>query len=175
MSTEIVFFTVFSLTLVEALLRLKWNRLYYRSGFLLYQRRFQYVGHADLQKLCHDLTKRLKSKVAPNIVVHLVSETELAFREQIFDWGFKLRYTPIMHGIVEFVPQERTIVVSGRLDWSTIGFLVLVLKFAGLSIVGLLFFGFSLLIIAACYWMQVGRYQALEIELQEYLKADKQR
>lgn len=170
MSTKILFFTVFSLMLVEALLRLKWNRLYYRSGFRLYKKRFQYVKRADLQKLGRDLTTRLKSKAAPNIVVHPISQTELAFREQNFDQMFKLRYTPIMHGIVEFVPQERIIVVSGRLDWSTIGFLVLFLKIASLSIVGILFFGFSPLIIAACYWMQIGRYQAVELELQEYLK-----
>src|SRR5438128_2098425 len=135
--------------LVEHLLIRWWNRPYLKMCIPFFRATIPYSGStpdADLERALPyaGLTLDTSPKPSPfptfdvvavkGIVAHRLSATAVAFREPRVDDAFMIgrrhRRVPLL-GTIEYRPQDRTIVVSGRLRWSSLavvpfaGFLVL--------------------------------------------------
>ena len=164
MDTDTLLITiVLAVGLLEGVLSWRWARLYYRSGVPIYRHRRPYLGFGEMGGLDSVLTQQLRSSSTSSIVVKRVGDGEFAFREPMFERGFRFRYTPIMHGHIEFVSTERALTVTGRLNWSTLAIVCYVaysIRSAWHESMAV-FIGIFLVFLAICYLVQLARYRAV--------------
>ena len=109
--------------LVETVLSARWNRAYFRSGFLVFSKRISPAGMAPALPSPSALEMAVKSTWLPSLVFHQLSLSELAFRERLFEFRL-FSYTPVMHGLIDCRGAEHLILVQGRLNWSTVLFIL---------------------------------------------------
>ena len=168
MHTEAFSFAVLALiaiAIAETVLAACWNRGYFRSGLLIFRQRIPFAGAIQDLPDAARLEALLKSRWGPSILFRELSPGELAFREALWEFHL-LSYTPIMHGHIEALPAERAVLVEGRLNWFTLGFVLmpaLVLDDPS-SLLSLPFF---VGVVGLIYLIQAHRYRRLATVLVE--------
>ena len=158
---------------------LAFSPTYFRWGIPIYRTRLSFAPPRLSIDLDQFLTSQMHSDWAPSLIFRWVSDSEIGFREQVFKWPFKfrytfrVRYTAVMHGLVQFSPIERVMVITGRVNWFPLGLFALVVGFVWQAHGGprLLFLVFYLAIFGSCYWTQVSRYRSVTRMLSKHLHA----
>jgi hypothetical protein len=105
----------------EAFLSWRWQPAYFRSGVVVFSRRIFFAN--ALPSLPHpaQLEAPVHSALTRSFVFHAISPTEVAFREKLFEIRL-FSYSPLMHGVIEARPLERSVLVRGRLNWFSLLF-----------------------------------------------------
>jgi hypothetical protein len=120
----LAFAGLIAIAITETILAARWNRTYFRSGVLIFRQRIPFAGAIQSLPDAAHLDALLGSRWAPSILFRELSPGELAFREAFLEFRL-LSYTPIMHGHIEAVPAERAVLVEGRLNWFTLGLVLM--------------------------------------------------
>lgn len=159
------FLAIAVLALVEYFVARAWMPAYFRHGLPLFRMRVHGV------RLDADAEARLSGVAdqrASLIVFQRLSESEIAFREKGRS-APSFRYTPILHGLLRYVPEEGATYVIGWLNLFAV---------AAIGFMGYLFFSSSrwdrpweltawfLLIFGAMYGIGVYRYRMVAKSLQ---------
>jgi len=122
MSVLYPFIAIGVLAVVEYFIARSWARAYFSYGLPLFRMRLPGV------RLDADAETRLAKVAERNaslIVYQRLSESEIAFREKGRS-SPTFRYTPILHGLVRYVPEEGATYVIGWLNFfamAAIGFM----------------------------------------------------
>ena len=123
------------ITAVEWLAARIWWPLYFRIGIPVYRRTFLFGGAPTREVTAESLEEDLQASrgdMIYRIEFRAFSDGEIAFREDPGDPGpsSRLRYIPVMHGLLSIDLRQGTASVVGRLNWSVIGLaLMFVLSF----------------------------------------------
>lgn len=171
---EGVFFTIVLIAAaVDLYGHLAFSLGYFRLGIPLYRTRLPWNAVVVPAGLDHYLTDRMHSDALPSLVFRRLSESEIGFREKHFEWGFKWRYTPMMHGIIVFSPTERAAVITGRMNWYPLTFSALIVSTLLNATIEarLLIACFMFAVLGACYVSQLSRYRSTATVLQDHLRA----
>jgi hypothetical protein len=152
----ISFFVLFGVTAAEIILAARWNSSFFRSGLIVFRQRVSIPSASMIVPPVSTLDDALNSYCLPGILFQKLSPGELAFREKLIGLHL-LGYTPIMHGHVEARPEERVILVNGRLNWSTLAFL-LVFSLPMVSHSWAAFLPVVISVIGLIYGLQLFRY-----------------
>jgi hypothetical protein len=141
---------VLAVVLIEVGVTLAWFAPYYRFGIPVFRRsvRLEEAPVVDAE----ELTGIFRGSWVPPIVFRRFADGTLLFRE-----GFALTvtsYTPVMRGVLSYDEETRTLVVTGRVNWSVLAF-VAVTAFTLPHTQTFLFMGALLLVL---YTVQAWRY-----------------
>ncbi len=152
---------------VEAFLSSRWLPSYFRSGPIVFSQRIVPRRAAQGLPLPLKLEYEMRSPYVPALLFRTLSADEIAFREPLFEVRL-LSYSPVMHGHIESCPDERSVFVRGRLNWSALVLFValaLFLRREGLvELMALLVAAFaSLYVVQASRFRRVGAVVAEEI------------
>ena len=137
-----------------------WVAGYFRYGVPIFRMRL--LSTAGLPSGTEErLEQQFRDGVAPPLLFHRLSLSEIAFRERA--WGFSLfHYTPIMHGFIHHVPEEGATYVTGRINVFPV---VLVCSMAfmfssgGVDQTLYAIFGFVAAVVVLIYFAQAYRYR----------------
>lgn len=100
------------LVLVEYLVARAWVRGYYRFGLPVFRVRLEGVRFgADVEERLGTVANRNASVIA----WQRLSDSEIAFREK-GNANVAFRYTPILHGLIRYVPEEGATYVIGWIN-----------------------------------------------------------
>ena len=124
--------------LIELVVLVSWYSPYYRSGIVVFRRRYPAPRGLDLEP--HVLRQRFKARRDPAFLFHRLSANEIAFRERLFQFRL-VNHTPIMRGLLELDSGNRSLTITGRLQWGIIplALLVVLIPLAAGPIPGLIF------------------------------------
>ncbi len=163
----VLFGAVMLVALAEGVMSWRWVAPYFRSGIPVFGSRIPYEPLVLPDRLEVSLTDKLRSNATSSIVVHRLSDVAFAFREPMYEKGMRLRYTPLMHGTIEFKPYDRAIEVYGRLNWTPIVLMIAFVIEANALPVGSrpLVIGVVGIIMGICYLVQALRYRSVVREL----------
>jgi len=109
------------IAIIEQVLSSRWNPFYFRSGLTIYRK--ELLNQKFSEELL-DISKfeNLFSKgLAPSMRFRNLSETEIAFREQNFQFSL-FSYTPLMHGLIVVNKEENMIILKGKTNWAVLLF-----------------------------------------------------
>lgn len=153
-----IFVAVLAVALLEVLAQAAWVPLYFRLGIPVYRRRMVCTGEPRMAALEGPLEEAFKGGLGPPIAFRALSPDELAFRERMLAFRL-LSYTPVMHGQARVDPVDRTVTVSGYLNWYPLAFLVFWYSFFALEPGPppedwVFWYGFPLLIVGFIYLLQ---------------------
>src|SRR5881409_2009878 len=87
--------------LVELVALVSWYSPYYRTGVVVFRRRYPAPKELELEPRA--LRLRLVTRRDPAFLFHRLSASEVAFRERLFQLRF-LNHTPIVRGLLELNP-----------------------------------------------------------------------
>jgi hypothetical protein len=167
---SIAFLALIAITIAETVLAARWNRAYFRSGLLIFRQRIGFVGAIQSLPAAAHLDALLKGRWGPSLLFRELSPGELAFREALFEFRL-LSYTPIMHGHIEALPAELVVLVEGRLNWSTLGFVLMIALVLDRAS-SLVFLPFFVVVVGLIYLIQALRYRRVTTALVEARAAD---
>jgi hypothetical protein len=158
MSVLLPFIAIAVIAIVEFFLARSWMPAYFRYGLPLFRMR---VHGVRLDPQAEARLVGVAEQRASRIVFRRLSESEIAFREKGRS-APSFRYTPILHGLLRYVPEEGATYVIG---WANLFFL------AAAGVMGYIFFSswrwrrpweltfWFLLIFGAMYGIGVWRYR----------------
>jgi len=155
----IAVFALIAIAIIETVLAASWNRGYFRSGLVIFRQRISLVGAIPTFPDPEHLEALFKSRWVPSLRFRELSPGELAFREAYFEFHL-VSYTPIMHGHLEALPAERVVLVEGRLNSFTLGFVLM----PALWMHEFPLFPFLPILVGACgllYLIQASRYRGV--------------
>lgn len=146
------------LVITETSFQQAWFPPYFRFGIKLFSRRIPIYGASSgILDWDRFLTDFESSGCEPSLQFWPLSEKEIAFREKLFP-SSPFRSSPVMHGIIRYLPEERVVAVSGFLKWSVLAFIFVVFSMTYKAmqwIIPVLF----MTIIVCCYIVQANRYR----------------
>ncbi|MBI5696685.1 MAG: hypothetical protein HZC51_13310 [Nitrospirae bacterium] len=155
----LAFLVLLLVVIAEITVSAKWNGSYFRYGIPVFKSVIEVHGSDVELPSDESLSGRFRSGIVQSLVFKTISDSEVAFRERGFELTL-LTYSPVMHGLVSMSPGRRSIEVKGVLNWFPVAF-VLVCYFVfdnGHHVMGNMFMPFILGIVAACYLIQVIRF-----------------
>lgn len=102
-----------------------WTEFYFRYGIPVFRQRLGVKGPPGHSHLAGRLVEITKVSWLPNLIFEELTSGDVAFREE---WGrrlfkFRVRYLPIMHGLIKVRAQEPYIIVTGMINWSVLAFM----------------------------------------------------
>ena len=124
------FIAIGVLALAEFFIARAWTPAYFRYGLPLFRMR---VHGVRLDPAAEERIGKVADQRASMIVFQRLSESEIAFREKGRS-APSFRYTPILHGLLRYVPEEGATYVIG---WANLFFL------AAAGVMGYIFFSAS--------------------------------
>ena len=108
--------------LIELVALVSWYSPYYRIGIVVFRRRYPAPREFELEP--HALRRRLVPRRDPAFLFHRLSANEIAFRERLFRFRL-VNHTPTMRGLLELDSSNRSLMITGRLQWGVIPLAVL--------------------------------------------------
>jgi hypothetical protein len=102
--------------IADLVFSLTWTPAYFRTGLLLYSRRFPARPASNWPLPPHELEDEFYSPLAASYAFRSLSPREYAFREHIVQLSL-FRYTPLMHGLLDWNFVENHVLVTGRANW----------------------------------------------------------
>ncbi len=117
-----IFGAVAVLALLECIAQGLWLPTYFRRGLPVYRRRMVCAAGPRMAALEGPLEEESKGRIGPPIAFRALSDEELAFRERLAA-GRLFSYTPVMHGLARLDTLDRTVTVTGYLNWYVLAFL----------------------------------------------------
>jgi hypothetical protein len=164
------YYVLIALLVIELILQVTWQPLYYRSGIPLFNVRIPAPAAARLRLVAAGLEHDLAEEGALVLAFRQLPDGNIAFRES---YGLTLRrYYPAMHGLIVIGAGQREVRVMGLANWFTWGLLLLMGAMIAvrpqtavmLLILPVLFLG---------YWLQRRRYQNVVDAVREQLAYDR--
>ncbi len=112
---------------IEAILQATWNRLYLMKGLAIVVLRFPSLAIRKGLPFLSEIKDEFPFSVSlpftgsslPEIVFREVGNHTLAFRERFFSRRFPIG---LMHGLLEFHPKDKQVVVIGIVSWFSLWF-----------------------------------------------------
>jgi hypothetical protein len=137
-SLEILTFALFGvialLGIIETILCGTWDKTYFTTGLLMFQRRSPVEPQHDSVPSCSQLETHFHSNWTRSLVFHPIAANTYGFREKLLE--FRLAgSSPLMHGMVFFDSENREVVVKGFSNWFTVWFSLLWLGSIGIAVV----------------------------------------
>ena len=151
---------VLAIVIIEITLAGTWTSFYFRAGLPIFKLRLNH-RHID-RRLAERLSSRFCGGLAPDLVFHPLSETEIAFRERMSTLTW-VPYSAVMHGLIRSVPEEGTTYVIGWINWFVVAMIGLALwDFLGSSeSIPLIYVLLIASIAALIYGVQVYRFRSV--------------
>jgi len=117
MSNLIPSIAILLLLIVEWILQLTWNRLYYTTGIRLFTWETQVSVPMTVLPTDDDLRRQFADSPLRLLLFRSLDPNHIAFRENA--WGNGRRSSrAVMHGLMEFDPDRSAVRVIGYLNWS---------------------------------------------------------
>ncbi|PRC92749.1 hypothetical protein [Solimicrobium silvestre] len=131
---------------------------YFQHGIVVFRRKIKCDQRETPIPSIAQIEVRIPSSIWPDFLLKEIDPIQFAFRERVFK--SMMTYTPIMHGVLRLDTESGYVVVTGRLNWTTLAFIVF--AFFNLSDHVDLSFGFmALLILSVIYLIQAIRYSQI--------------
>ena len=143
--------------IVEIVLSASWAGFYFRVGLPIFRRRIALAGIPGEAE--HWLAASHSGGVQPPLLFRRLTAGEIAFRERVLGVSL-ITYTPVMHGLIRYVPEERCAYVIGWANWFMLVFGA-VTVWASREISDLRFPGIFAVIVLAIYAAQAVRYSSV--------------
>lgn len=161
---EYLFPLILLVAIAEIALSGTWAEFYFRRGLPLFRRRVQLPGIPALAE--EELAAAHSGGLSAPLVFKRFSAHEVAFREKAF--GFHLfSYTPIMHGLIRYEPEEGCIHVIGWANWFILALAALsVWMFRDIN--DIMFPVFLVGVVGVIYAIQAHRYSSVARVLSRY-------
>lgn len=161
------------LTVTELFLTLTWNYAYFLYGIPIYSRRIGIYGRNAALPAPDEMDEKFYSALGQSLAFKALSETDMAFREKAIQFSL-FRYAPVMHGMIQVLPEERSVRVVGKLNWSITAFAVLFFyivkttRFCNVTALALLVFVFA---IGLNYALQARKFNRISDTLEAHYRS----
>lgn len=114
---SIAFGVLIGSLIIEAFLSGTWNRVYFTLGLPIFVMRVPTeLRHSNIPPLSQ-LEEHLCSTVLSSLVFREFEQNTYGFREKFFEFGLRLRYPSVMHGMLFFDFNNNQVVVKGYANW----------------------------------------------------------
>lgn len=167
---ELIPIFLISLLLLESILLLSWNSIYFRFGIPIYVKRIPFFGSLNKPFDVQYLGENFKGVYVPTMFFRELSSQECAFREKL--WNFRIfSYIPVMRGLIKGDEEKKSLFIVGYINWYVVFFVIFALSSA-------LFSSFPswtpLLILAVLfYFIQASRFKQIAEVAFEWLKKNR--
>ncbi|MGQ0600540.1 MAG: hypothetical protein ACT4QE_02445 [Anaerolineales bacterium] len=107
--------------LVEVVLSATWNQSYFTIGLPIFSQLVSVTPKHPKLPSTDQLESHFQHMLAPSLVFKKLTTNQYGFRESMFEFKFfAFRYTPIMHGLLQFDSEnkESQVVVTGYANWT---------------------------------------------------------
>ena len=130
----------FLVMLTEAVLSGTWNKWYFTTGLLIFQRRIPVEPSHYSIPPCAQLETHFHSEWRRSLAFRQIAANMYGFREKLFEFRLT-RGSQVMHGMLFFDSENREVVVKGFSDWLIVwlpllgfgGFAIQVVSVQGLA------------------------------------------
>jgi hypothetical protein len=159
-----------SFLLIESILLLSWNRIYFRFGIPIFVKRIPFFGSLDEPFDAQYLEDNFEGVYVPNIFFRKISSKECAFREKL--WNFRIfSYIPVMRGLIRGDEGKKSLCIIGYVNWYVVIFTLYILGSAA-------FYSFAswtpmLILVALFYVTQAIRFKKVSEFAFEWLKINR--
>ena len=110
-----------SFLLIESILLLSWNRIYFRFGIPIFVKRIPFLGSLDEPFDAQYLEDNFEGVYVPNIFFRKIGSKECAFREKLCN--FKIfSYIPVMRGLIRGDDGKKALCIIGYVNWYVVFF-----------------------------------------------------
>ena len=129
---ELIPILLISLLLLESILLISWNRIYFRFGIPIYVKRIPFYGSLNEPFDAEFLEKKFQGVYMPNMFFRKISSKECVFREKL--WNFRISsYIPVMRGLIKGDEENNSLCIIGYINWYVVFFAIFALFSAILS------------------------------------------
>lgn len=156
-----------TLLLLETVLQLFWNSLYFPFGIPVFNARIPASAELRSRLALNSLERDVHSDTWLPLVFKPLPDGSMAFRETFFISTAR-RYYPVMRGLVIIDEDRRQIRVVGLCNWNVLAIslslfpVIAIMPKAAPMLFALPLFGYS-------YWVQRGRFQGVADAIREQL------
>ncbi|OEZ00360.1 MULTISPECIES: hypothetical protein [Stenotrophomonas] len=166
----VFFYAMVAVMVVEIVLMLAWNPLYFGLGIRLFSERIPATAEMRERLVLNCLERDVATYEWIPMLFRPLPGGRMAFRESFFLSGAK-RYYPVMRGLVVVDARRNQVRVEGICNWMTLGIAVLCVAmpmvatstWPMLLILGLFVY---------CYFIQRRRYHEVAEALREQMRTE---
>lgn len=158
------------LIVLEVVLQLAWNPLYFRTGIRLFNERIPATADMRERLVLNCLERDVATQEWIPLVFRALPDGRMAFRESYF-LAVSGRYYPVMRGLVVVDAKRNQVRVEGICNWMTLGVAVLCVAMpmvAASTWPMLIILG----LFAYCYVIQRRRYHGVAEALREQMRSE---
>lgn len=165
-----IFYVVVAVMVLEIILELTWNPLYFVTGIRLFNERIPANAAMRERLVLNCLERDVATQRWLPLVFRALPDGRMAFRES-FGMNFTGRYYPVMRGMVVVDAKRNQVRVEGICNWMTLGIAVLCVSMP-MVVASTWPMLLMLAMFVYCYFIQRRRYHGIAEALREQMRIE---